>query len=58
VARARAWFAATFTKPCACPALDVRIERVAASHLLECGKCGKAIEVNRWADLICSEARS
>jgi hypothetical protein len=32
-----AWWRARFTKPCGCPPLDVRIERVASSHLLECG---------------------
>jgi hypothetical protein len=35
-----AWFHVTFTKACACPPLDVRLE----GERIECGRCGAAIE--------------
>jgi hypothetical protein len=41
LARSLEWWRATFAKRCDCPPLDVRIE---GGHL-ECGRCGRAIEV-------------
>jgi hypothetical protein len=41
LARTLVWFAATFARRCNCPPLDVRLE----GKRVECGRCGKAIEV-------------